>query len=243
MFKEFDDRLKNLIEKNHEVTKKYSEQAKQLLDSQSPPTARGEEQAKKFVLENDLNPLVIEEVTEPQLADEIEEKADTSLETIGADDVPQTPRPFETPRRTPSDTNLLCKNDSDLSIDYLAGDKDNGENDDAGQSMPNKVFTKRMDTYVNNLMIESDDEDFQLLQPTDSNLSPASKAKAVTSKLLELQQRHKEISDRVQTVLVDTVDFAFGNHESSSIRDAVKSLKTDHDHVQFKDDKKRAKAL
>ena len=36
------------------------------------------------------------------------------------------------------------------------------------------------------------------------------KSQNVTGKLLELQQKHKEISDRVQNVLLETVDIALG---------------------------------
>ena len=46
----------------------------------------------------------------------------------------------------------------------------------------------------------------------------------MTSKLLELQQKHREISEKVQSVLVDTVDFAFGAKKSHSLREAMKSI-------------------
>lgn len=49
----------------------------------------------------------------------------------------------------------------------------------------------------------------QQQQAVPSNIQHE-RAEQVTNKLLELQQKHKEISERVQNVLIDTVDFAFG---------------------------------
>ena len=43
------------------------------------------------------------------------------------------------------------------------------------------------------------------------HMTQSQRAEQVTSKLLELQQKHKEISEKVQSVLIDTVDFAFGS--------------------------------
>ena len=42
-------------------------------------------------------------------------------------------------------------------------------------------------------------------------MTQSQRAEQVTSKLLELQQKHKEISEKVQSVLIDTVDFVFGS--------------------------------
>ena len=42
----------------------------------------------------------------------------------------------------------------------------------------------------------------------------------VTDKLLELQVKHKEISDRVHSVLLETVDIAFGG--SSNLKDHIR---------------------
>ena len=50
------------------------------------------------------------------------------------------------------------------------------------------------------------------------------RAEQVTSKLLELQQKHKEISERVQNVLIDTVDFAFGASQTGSLKDAIQTI-------------------
>lgn len=68
------------------------------------------------------------------------------------------------------------------------------------------------------------------------------RAKLVTAKLLELQQKHKEISDKVQSVLVDTVDFAFGTGRASSIRDAISEIKQEQKRQkQEKDEAKKRK--
>lgn len=46
----------------------------------------------------------------------------------------------------------------------------------------------------------------------------------MTDKLFELQKKHKEISEKVQSVLVDTVDFAFGAASPIGLKDALHNM-------------------
>ena len=69
----------------------------------------------------------------------------------------------------------------------------------------------------------------------DSIVIPASqheRAEEVTSKLLELQKKHKEISDRVQSVLIDTVDFAFGAAQTGSLKDTIQEIASAGDYAR-----------
>ena len=54
----------------------------------------------------------------------------------------------------------------------------------------------------------------------DRVASLESRSQKVTDRLLELQQKHKEISDRVQNVLLETVDIALGS--SPELKDYIK---------------------
>ena len=57
---------------------------------------------------------------------------------------------------------------------------------------------------------------------------------------MELQRKHREISEKVQSVLVDTVDFAFGAQlpESMRLTDAIRSIGSSEYHS-----KSQAKSL
>ena len=59
------------------------------------------------------------------------------------------------------------------------------------------------------------------------HMTQSQRAEQVTSKLLELQQKHKEISEKVQSVLIDTVDFAFGSNQPTpaDLKKAMANMK------------------
>ena len=71
-----------------------------------------------------------------------------------------------------------------------------------------------------------DKEDFDEIdvQKPLSKMSQQERAQQVTNKLFELQKKHKEISDKVQSVLVDTVDFAFGAASPIGLKDALHNM-------------------
>ena len=74
---------------------------------------------------------------------------------------------------------------------------------------------------------KEDSESQLLTKPTKTiktTLTQKQRAEQVTNKLLELQQKHKEISEKVQGILVDTVDFAFGANSGVNLKDAIKTL-------------------
>ena len=58
------------------------------------------------------------------------------------------------------------------------------------------------------LFTDHDVED--TIQEESKNITLEARSQQVTDRLLELQQKHKEISDRVQNVLMETVDLALG---------------------------------
>lgn len=71
-----------------------------------------------------------------------------------------------------------------------------------------------------------DKEDFDEIdaQKPLSKMSQQERAQQVTDKLFELQKKHKEISEKVQSVLVDTVDFAFGAASPIGLKDALHNM-------------------